>query len=85
MMAQSGPKPASVTASNGPRAEVSQSIEWYSEGQTRIVCVGGIRVSIRLVGRKGRRARIAIAAPPGAVFCTPAEDTGAGKRLCDDR
>jgi hypothetical protein len=82
-MAQTGPKPASVAASNCPQAKVSQSIEWYSEGQTRVVDVNGIRVSIRLVGRKGRRARIAISAPPGAVFCTLAQGTGADNGLRD--
>jgi hypothetical protein len=45
-----------------------QSIEWFCEGQSRIVDVGGIQVAIRLVARKGRRSRIAIKAPAGAVF-----------------
>ena len=45
-----------------------RSIEWYSEGQERIIEVGGVRVTVRFVGRRGRRARIAITAPPGAVF-----------------
>ena len=46
----------------------STSIEWYSEGQARIVDVGGIEITIRYVARKGRRSRIAIVAPAGAVF-----------------
>lgn len=46
----------------------SQCIEWYHEGQTRIVEVDGVRIEVRFVGRKGRRARIAIIAPPGAAF-----------------
>jgi hypothetical protein len=45
-----------------------QSIEWYSEGEERVVDVGGVRIAVRFVGRKGRRARIAITAPPGTVF-----------------
>lgn len=47
-----------------------QSIEWYSEGDTRIVEVDGVRIAIRFVGRRGRRARIAISAPPSAIFRT---------------
>lgn len=50
------------------RVKMSQSIEWYSEGQVRLVEIESIRVSIRFVGRKGRRARIAVMAPAGAVF-----------------
>jgi hypothetical protein len=46
----------------------SVSIDWYAEGQARVVEVGGVQVSIRYVGRKGRRARLAITAPAGAVF-----------------
>ena len=50
------------------RAETSQSIEWYHEGQARVVELRGFQVIIRFVGRKGRRARIAITAPPGVAF-----------------
>ena len=50
----------------------SKCIEWYHEGQSRIVEANGVRVEVRFVGRKGRRARIAIVAPPGAAF-EPAE------------
>jgi hypothetical protein len=46
----------------------SQSIEWYGEGQSRIVEVNGIEIAVRYVSRKGRRSRIAITAPAGAVF-----------------
>ena len=46
----------------------STSIDWYAEGETRVVEVDGIRVTIRFVGRKGRRARIAITGPAGAEF-----------------
>ena len=46
----------------------SVCIDWYAEGETRVVEVDGVRVTIRFVGRKGRRARIAIKAPAGAVF-----------------
>jgi hypothetical protein len=45
-----------------------QCIEWYHEGQTRVVEVNGVRIEVRFTGRKGRRARIAIVAPEGAVF-----------------
>ena len=46
----------------------SQSIDWYVEGQARDVEVAGVRVTVRFVGRKGRRARIAITGPAGAMF-----------------
>ena len=51
------------------RTGVSQSIDWYAEGESRMVEVDGIRIEIRYVARKGRRSRISIKAPPGAVFC----------------
>lgn len=52
------------------RVRLCQSIDWYAEGEERTVEVDGIRVTIRFVGRQGRRARIAITAPSGAVFDT---------------
>ena len=42
----------------------SRCAERYHEGQSRTVEVNGIRIEVRFVGRKGRRARIAIVAPP---------------------
>ncbi len=48
----------------------SQSIDWYAEGESRTVEVDGVRVEVRFTGRKGRRSRIAITAPPGATFRT---------------
>lgn len=50
--------------------DTSTSIEWYAEGEARVVGIAGLQVVVRLVGRKGRRARIAITAPAGAVFCS---------------
>lgn len=46
----------------------SQSIDWYHEGESRTVEVNGVQVTVRLIGRKGRRSRISIVAPPGAEF-----------------
>lgn len=46
----------------------SQCIDWYHEGESRTVDVAGVQVTVRLVGRKGRRSRISIVAPPGAEF-----------------
>lgn len=43
-------------------------IDWYHEGESRTVEVDGVRVVVRFVGRKGRRGRISIEAPAGAVF-----------------
>jgi hypothetical protein len=49
----------------------SRLIDWFSEGETRVVEVDGVRVSVRFVGRKGRRGRIVIEAPAGAIFVSP--------------
>jgi hypothetical protein len=54
-------------------SQTSQSIEWYAEGESRTVEVAGIQVTIRFIGRKGRRGRILIEAPAGAVFRTESE------------
>ncbi len=54
-----------------PSDDSSRSIDWYAEGDSRVVDVGGVHVEVRFVGRKGRKARIAITAPPGARFCSP--------------
>jgi hypothetical protein len=45
-----------------------RSLDWYSQGQSRTVHVAGVLMTVRLIGRKGRRSRIAIEAPAGAVF-----------------
>lgn len=44
------------------------SIEWFHEGQTRVVEANGVRVAVRYVGGRGRRGRIAIEAPAGATI-----------------
>ena len=46
----------------------SQSVDWYSEGESRTVEFDGSSVTVRFIGRRGRRGRIAISAPPGAAF-----------------
>jgi hypothetical protein len=46
----------------------SKSIDWYTEGEARTVDFNGVQVTVRFVGRKGRRGRIAITGPTGAVF-----------------
>ena len=55
-----------------PPAEppTSTCIDWYSDGQSRTVECDGVRMTVRFVGRKGRRCRIVIEAPAGAVFWT---------------
>jgi hypothetical protein len=45
-----------------------QSTDWYAEGESRVVDIDGVQVRIRYLGRKGRRGRIVITAPAGAVF-----------------
>jgi hypothetical protein len=65
-----GSKPSVATAAPAPTC---CCIDWFHEGEARVVEISGIRVVVRFVGRNGRRGRIAIEAPPGAVF------TDAGK------
>lgn len=50
------------------QATESISVDWYHEGDTRSVEFNGVNITVRYVVRKGRRARIAIMAPAGAVF-----------------
>ncbi len=57
------------TECHQPERRTSQSIDWYSPGESRAIEINGVEVTVRFVGRKGRRARIAITAPAGAVFC----------------
>jgi len=68
-MAENGDLESCVAASE-PRTDAGRckSIDWYGEGHSRTVEVDGVRITIRFVGRKGRRGRIAIEAPAGAVF-----------------
>jgi hypothetical protein len=49
-------------------APTSTCVDWFSEGETRVVEVDGVRVVVRFIGRKGRRGRIIIEAPAGARF-----------------
>jgi hypothetical protein len=58
-------------------APTSTCIDWFSEGETRVVEVDGVRVLVRFVGRKGRRGRIVIEAPAGAAFSSDAATTKA--------
>jgi len=46
----------------------TQTVDWYSEGESRTVILDGRQVTVRFVGRKGRRGRIVISAPAGARF-----------------
>lgn len=43
-------------------------VDWYSEGEARVVEHSGMRIVVRYVGRKGRRGRIVIEAPDGTTF-----------------
>jgi len=53
---------------NRVRSDACTSIEWYSNGQARTVEIDGVEIKVGFIGRKGRRARIRITAPTGAVF-----------------
>jgi hypothetical protein len=46
----------------------SRCIDWYAEGETRVIEVDGVKILVHFVSRSGRRARIEITAPPGAIF-----------------
>jgi hypothetical protein len=46
----------------------SQIVNWYHPGQSRIVDIAGVQITVRFVGRKGRRGRIAITAPAAATY-----------------
>jgi hypothetical protein len=56
------------------RQPTTSCIDWYAEGQSRVVEVAGVQITVRFVGRKGRRGRIAIEAPAGAVFAALNDD-----------
>jgi hypothetical protein len=55
-------------------------IDWYAKGQSCTVDVGDVRVTVRFVGRKGRRGRIAIEAPVGAVVASHSQPGSATTR-----
>jgi hypothetical protein len=65
---QPNPEPSRKAADFGCPFASSQCIDWYSEGETRIVDANGVLVMVRFVGRHGRRGRIAITGPPGSTF-----------------
>lgn len=60
---------AAIKPSFGAALPRAETIDWYSKGESRTVIIDGLEVRVRLVGRKGRRARIVISAPAGAQFC----------------
>jgi hypothetical protein len=49
-------------------SRASTLIDWFSEGEAKVVEVDGVRITVRFIGRKGRRCRIAIEAPAGTKF-----------------
>ena len=59
-----------VTADEQKRVEppTSRLIDWYAVGQGCEIEVGGVTLSLRVVGQKGRRTRIAVTAPAPATF-----------------
>ena len=63
----SGERAISTDKEVSSPAERCVCIDWYSEGQSRVVEVDGVHI----VGRKSRRGRIAIEAPVGAEIRTP--------------
>lgn len=64
-----------VVSSHDPReASTCQVIDWYSEGESKVVQVAGVRVEVRFIGRSGRRGRISITAPVGSVIQSEQRD-----------
>jgi hypothetical protein len=62
--------PNQIAQSSEPDASHQDDhIAWFHPGQSRTIEIGSMKVTVRYVGRKGRRGRIAITAPAGAVFC----------------
>lgn len=51
-----------------PLPAACKCVDWYAEGESRTVEVDGVRITVRFIGRKGRRGRIAIEAPAGTQF-----------------
>lgn len=45
--------------------EPVELVDWFSQGESCLLQIGGTRVEVRFIGRKGRRARISISASPG--------------------
>ena len=66
--------------SHPPAEATTQCIDWYHEGQSRTVVVGDVNVTVRFVGRDGRRARVAITAPAGAIFRSDQERKACPKK-----
>jgi hypothetical protein len=64
---QSAPPPPAELADNAATGR-SRSTDWYSEGQGCVVRIGNEYVVFKVLGRKGRRARVQIEAPAGAEF-----------------
>ena len=67
-MEQQKAKEGGIKTLHAAEQLTSTSIDWYSSGQSRVVECDGVQVTVRFVGRKGRRSRIVIEAPAGAVF-----------------
>lgn len=63
------PRRASKCSSSPPsQSSTSQCIDWFHEGESKVVEVAGVRITVRFIGRKGPRARIEITAPSVAMF-----------------
>ena len=47
--------------------EPVELVDWLSQGESCSLQIGGTRVEVRFIGRKGRRARISMSACPNAL------------------
>lgn len=63
-------------AAEQPNDGEYQTISWFAPGERKVVEVNGVPVIVRFVGRKGRRARIAVistAVPQSGTHADPSE------------
>ena len=49
---------------SGDHFEPVELVDWFSQGESCELTIGGTSVVVRFIGRKGRRARIAVSATP---------------------
>jgi hypothetical protein len=69
----------SVTTDANERPSESPSsrlIDWFAEGEEKLVVCRGVTVRVRFISRQGRRGRILLEGPPGTEFSAVARRSG---------
>ena len=59
--------------------EPVELVDWFSQGESCLLQIGGTSVVVRFIGRKGRRARIAVTAMQRGETGRSSEDVGRGE------